>query len=111
MSVLEVNGSLTLNATRLLDLALPAPEEEDEPGQETDRGYWQAKSSSEIVKMADRLPVQVPDGLRAVYTQVAPQQPWCGQYRAFPLSISSGGPDRPAGATGCSWPSDLSTPS
>lgn len=55
MSALEVNGSLTLNATRVLDIALPAPEEEDEPGQETDRGYWQAKSSPEIVKMADKL--------------------------------------------------------
>jgi hypothetical protein len=30
---------LTLYATRVLDLALPAPEEDDEPGQETDRHY------------------------------------------------------------------------
>jgi hypothetical protein len=55
MSALEVNGVLTLSATRVLDIALPVPEEEDEPGQETDRAYWQGKSSPDIVKMADRL--------------------------------------------------------
>lgn len=39
MSTLDVEGVLTLYATRVLDLALPAPEEDDEPGQETDRNY------------------------------------------------------------------------
>ncbi|WP_299442248.1 hypothetical protein [uncultured Phycicoccus sp.] len=55
MSALEVNGVLTLHSTKVLDLALPAPEEEDEPGQDTDRSYWQSRSSAEIVNMADRL--------------------------------------------------------
>jgi hypothetical protein len=55
MSALEVNGVLTLSATRVLDLALPAVEEEDEAGQETDRAYWEGKSSASMVKMADRL--------------------------------------------------------
>lgn len=55
MSALEVEGVLTLNATKVLDLALPAPEEEDEPGQETDRHYWEQKSTPPIMKMTDRL--------------------------------------------------------
>jgi hypothetical protein len=55
MSALDVDGVLTLNATRVLDLALPAPEEEDEPGQETNRNYWQAKTSPALLKLADQL--------------------------------------------------------
>lgn len=55
MSALEVNGVVTLNATRVLDIALPAPEEEDESGQETDRGYWETRSTAAVVKMADKL--------------------------------------------------------
>ena len=55
MSALDVEGVLTLHATRVLDLALPAPEEEDEPGQETDRNYWQQKSSPALLKLADQL--------------------------------------------------------
>lgn len=53
MSALEVEGSLTLHATRVLDLALPAPEEEDEPGQATDRDYWLGKSSQQVMKSVD----------------------------------------------------------
>ncbi len=55
ISALDVDGVLTLTATRVLDLALPAPEEEDEPGQETDRGYWQQKSTPELVALTDRI--------------------------------------------------------
>ena len=55
MSALDVEGVLTLNATRVLDVALPAPEEEDEPGQETDRSYWQQKSSPALLTLADQL--------------------------------------------------------
>jgi hypothetical protein len=54
MSALEVNGVLTLHSTKVLDLALPAPEEEDESGTETDRTYWQQRSSAEIVGLADQ---------------------------------------------------------
>lgn len=54
MSALEVSGHLTLHATRVLDLALPAPEEEDEPGQETDRSYWEHKATTASVQIADR---------------------------------------------------------
>lgn len=59
MSALEVEGVLTLHATKVLDLALPAPEEEDEPGQETDRGYWLEKSAPIILKMTDQLLEQI----------------------------------------------------
>lgn len=55
MSALQVNDTLTLHATRVLDIALPAPEEEDEPGAETDRNYWQQKTSTAIIKVADQL--------------------------------------------------------
>jgi hypothetical protein len=54
MSALAVEGVLTLHATRVLDVA-PAPEEEDEPGQETDRSYWQQKSSPAFLTLADQL--------------------------------------------------------
>lgn len=54
MSALEVNGVLTLHSTKVLDLALPALEEEDEPGTETDRTYWQQRSSAEILGLADQ---------------------------------------------------------
>lgn len=53
MSALEAQGHLTLHATRVLDLALPAPEEEDEPGQATDRDYWMSKSSPQVMKAVD----------------------------------------------------------
>jgi hypothetical protein len=55
MSALEVNGMLTLHATKVLDLALPAPEEEDEPGQEVDRNYWLQRGSPLTVQMADQM--------------------------------------------------------
>lgn len=55
LSALDVGGALTLNATKVLDIALPAPEEDDEPGQETDRNYWVTKSSPTMVKLADGL--------------------------------------------------------
>lgn len=53
MSALEVDGVLTLNATRVLDLALPATEEEDESGHETDRSYWEQRSSKQIMTTMD----------------------------------------------------------
>lgn len=55
MSALKVQDVLTLNATKVLDLALPAPEEEDESGQETDRAYWEHKSTAPVMKMTDQL--------------------------------------------------------
>lgn len=54
MSAMEVDGAMTLSATKVLDLALPAVEEEDEPGQETDRAYWVSKGG-EMVHLADKV--------------------------------------------------------
>lgn len=53
LTALDVGGQLTLISTKVLDVALPAPEEEDEPGQATDRGYWLNKSSPAILKLTD----------------------------------------------------------
>lgn len=55
MSALEVDGALTLNATRVLDLALPATEEEDESGHETDRAYWEQRSSRQVMGLMDQV--------------------------------------------------------
>lgn len=54
LSALNVGSLLTLSTTRVLDLALPAPEEEDEPGQETDRSYWANRSDAPIMQLLDR---------------------------------------------------------
>ena len=45
MRALDVGGVLTLNATTVLDLARLGLEEEDEPGQATDRAYWIERGS------------------------------------------------------------------
>jgi hypothetical protein len=55
LSALDVAGALTLSATKVLDIALPAPEEDDEPGQETDRSYWLSKSSQPVLGIADQV--------------------------------------------------------
>ncbi len=55
LGALEVAGVLTLSTTRVLDLALPAPEEEDEPGQETDRPYWEARSTPALLNFTDKI--------------------------------------------------------
>lgn len=55
MRALEVEGFLILNATRVLDIASLGTEEEDDPGQATDRAYWIARASDASVKVADEL--------------------------------------------------------
>lgn len=55
MNALEVEGFVTLSATKVVDLALPALEEEDSPGSETDRSYWEKKSSPAILKQVDEV--------------------------------------------------------
>jgi predicted transport protein len=55
MSALEVDDVLTLHATKVLDIALPAPEEEDEPGEETNRTYWENRSSRAVLELVDKL--------------------------------------------------------
>lgn len=55
LAALDVGGVMTLNATRVLDLALPAPEEDDDSGRETNRDYWVSRGSSETVKLVDQM--------------------------------------------------------
>lgn len=53
MRALEVGGMLTLNATTVFDLMRLATDEEDEPGQPTDRNYWLQRGSPTTVSLAD----------------------------------------------------------
>lgn len=55
LRALEVGGVLTINATTVLDLARPGTEEEDDPGQTTDRSYWVSRGSEASVAVADRV--------------------------------------------------------
>jgi hypothetical protein len=52
---LQVGETLTLNATTILDLVRLGTEEEDEPGQATNRGYWINRGSLATVEMADSM--------------------------------------------------------
>ena len=53
MQALDVGGVLTLNATTVLDLVSLGTDEEDEPGQTTDRSYWINRGSQASVAAAD----------------------------------------------------------
>ena len=53
MRALDVDGVLTINATTVLDLVPRGTDEEDEPGQATDRAYWIAKGTPQTVALAD----------------------------------------------------------
>jgi hypothetical protein len=55
MRALDVDGVLTLNATTVFDLTRLAIDEEDEPGQATDRTYWIERASTASVAIADGL--------------------------------------------------------
>jgi len=55
LRALMVGDLLTLHATTVLDLTRLGTEEEDEPGQATDRGYWVGRSSQASVEIADAL--------------------------------------------------------
>ena len=52
---LEVDGTLTLTAVPVLNLMQLGTEEEDEPGQSTDRDYWLKKGSSATIALADQM--------------------------------------------------------
>jgi hypothetical protein len=72
MRALEVGGLLTLNATTVLDLARLGLEEEDEPGQATDRTYWTERGSQTSVALADgmlQLINEVTPGLTLKYNK------------------------------------------
>lgn len=56
IQALEVGGMLTLNATTVLDqTALGGDDDDDEPGQATDREYWESKGSTQSLALADQL--------------------------------------------------------
>ena len=55
----EVGGVITLQATKVLDTMTLGTEEEDEPGQTTDRNYWIKRGSKKSVELADSLRVLV----------------------------------------------------
>ncbi|WP_144376939.1 hypothetical protein [Rhodococcus pyridinivorans] len=55
MQALQVGEALTLHATTVLDLTSLGTEEEDEPGQATDRSYWVGKGTPETIAIADEL--------------------------------------------------------
>lgn len=59
MRALDVGGTLTLNAMTVLDLMPLGTDEEDEPGQATDRAYWENKGTKQTVAVADSLLVLI----------------------------------------------------
>jgi len=61
MRALDVGGTLTLSATTVLDVTRLGTDEEDEPGQATDRSYWIQRSSPASVAIADEVLALVND--------------------------------------------------
>ncbi|NDA81350.1 MAG: hypothetical protein EBX92_09625 [Actinobacteria bacterium] len=55
LNALEVNGFLTLNSTRVLDVQSLGTEEDDSPALTTDRPYWESKSSKQMLLVLDGL--------------------------------------------------------
>ena len=55
MNALSVGDAITLNATTVLDLVSYGTDEDDEPGQATDRSYWEIKGSTDSLALADQL--------------------------------------------------------
>lgn len=55
LNALEVNGFLTLNSTRVLDIQTLGTEEEDGPALATDRSYWETRSSKQVLSIVDSL--------------------------------------------------------
>ena len=55
LNALEVNGCLTLNSTRVLDIQTLGTEEEDSPALVTDRAYWETKSSKQTLAVIDSI--------------------------------------------------------
>lgn len=55
LNAFEVDGSITLAATTVLDLMRQGTEEDDEPGVTTDRNYWLHRGTPLTVALADSL--------------------------------------------------------
>ena len=55
LNALEVNGFMTLNSTRVLDIQSLGTEEEDSPALATDRPYWESRSTKQVLTVMDSL--------------------------------------------------------
>jgi len=55
LNALEVNGFMTLNSTRVLDIQSLGTEEEDSPALATDRPYWESRSTKQVLTVMDGL--------------------------------------------------------
>jgi hypothetical protein len=55
LNALEVNGFMTLNSTRVLDIQSLGTEEEDSPALATDRPYWESRSTKQVLTVVDSL--------------------------------------------------------
>ena len=55
LNALEINGFLTLNSTRVLDIQSLGTEEEDSPALATDRSYWESRSTKQVLTVMDSL--------------------------------------------------------
>jgi hypothetical protein len=55
LNAIQVGENLTLNATTVLNLMQIGTEEDDEPGQATNRDYWISKGSPASISIADSL--------------------------------------------------------
>ena len=53
LRALEIGGLLTISATTVLDLVRLGTDEEDDPGQATDRSYWVTRASQGALAVAD----------------------------------------------------------
>ena len=55
VQAVEVGDVFTVHATTVLDLSRLGTEEEDEPGQATDRSYWVGRGSPATIDLTDRM--------------------------------------------------------
>lgn len=55
MRALDVDGTLTVHATTVLDLMPRGTDDDDEPGQATDRSYWMSRGTPATVALADEV--------------------------------------------------------
>jgi hypothetical protein len=54
MNALQIGSAVTLHATTVLNLmSIGAQEDEDEPGQSTDRAFWEERGSTTTVRLAE----------------------------------------------------------
>jgi hypothetical protein len=55
LNALEINGYMTLNSTRVLDIQTLGTEEEDSPALAADRPYWESRSTKQVLTVMDSL--------------------------------------------------------